>query len=100
MDKESKAPRRFDDDFKRSSVRLVVDEGYSVRGAARAVGVDPKTIREWIEKFGRQKPSVTKNASKEDLQSEIKRLQKQLSRAEMERDILKKATAYFAKESQ
>jgi transposase len=100
MDKKSKARRSFSEEFKRSAVRLVTEEGYSMVAASKAVGVDNKCIREWCKKFGGNPKAWGSRASKEDLQAEVKRLEKQLRRTEMERDILKKATAYFAKESQ
>jgi transposase len=91
--------RRFDEEFKRSSVRLVVEEGYTFKAAAAAVGVSDQTLRVWHARFAPQVPECGANATVDDLREENQRLRKQLRRAELERDILKKATAYFAKES-
>ena len=91
--------RRFTDDFKRDSVRLVTDEKYTFQAAATAVGVSQKSLRDWHAKFAPKAVPCDERASLEELREEIKRLRQQLKRAELEREILKKATAYFAKES-
>jgi len=92
--------RRYSDDFRRDAVRLVVDEGYSFRAASEAVGVAEQSLRKWHGKFAPQPKPCGDDASLNELQAENKRLRKALKRAELEREILKKATAYFAKESQ
>jgi transposase len=97
---EKRKRRRFTEEFKREAVNLVLVEGYSVSAAARAVGVDNKCIREWRNKYAAEIPACGEDASVEELHSEIKRLRKQLQQADLEREILKKAAAYFAKESQ
>ena len=91
--------RRFLDDFKRDAVRLVVEEKYTFAAAAQAVGVSVKSLRGWHRKFAPQPEPCGENATVEELREEIQRLRRQLKRAELEREILKKATAYFAKES-
>jgi transposase len=91
--------RRFTEEFKRDAVRLVVEEQYSFKAAAVAVGVTDQTLRTWHARFAPQPLPCGENASMDELRDENLRLRKQLRRAEMERDILKKATAYFAKES-
>jgi transposase len=91
---------RYSDEFKRDAVRLVVEEGYSIRAACRAVGVCDQTLRSWHAKLVPPPEPCGEDATVSELQAENKRLRKQLKRAEMEREILKKATAYFAKESQ
>ncbi len=97
---QSRCGRRFSDEFKRDAVRLVVDEDYSIGAAAAAVGVSEKTMRGWHAKFAPAPAACGEEATIDELQSENKRLRKELHRAELEREILKKATAYFAKESQ
>lgn len=90
---------RYPDDFKRDAVRLVCQEKYSFRAAAAAVNVSEKSLREWHARFAPQPAPCGQDASLDELREENKRLRQQLKRAELERDILKKATAYFAKES-
>jgi len=101
-DLEQEAPRRwrrFSEEFKRDAVRLVVEEGYTFKAAASAVGVGDQSLRAWHAKYARPAEPCVENASVEELREENKRLRKELRRAELEREILKKATAYFAKES-
>lgn len=91
--------RRFSDDFKRNAVRLIVEEKYSFKAAAKAVGVCEKTLRQWHQQFAPPPSPCGEDASLSALRAENVRLRRQLRRAELERDILKKATAYFARES-
>ena len=100
MAKQSKRKRRsYSEEFKRDAVRLVVEEGYSVRAASEAVGVCEQTLRIWRNKFAPPPEPCGEDATVEELRDELRRLRKQLKRTELEREILKKATAYFAKES-
>jgi transposase len=91
--------RRFSEEFKRDALRLVVEEGYTFKAAATAVGVSDQTLRAWHSKLVPPPEPCGENASVQELREEVARLRKQLKRAELEREILKKATAYFAKES-
>jgi transposase len=91
--------RRFSEDFKRDAVRLVVDEKYTFAAAAEAVGVSVKSLRDWHAKYAPEPAPCGDDATVGEMREEIKRLRRQLRRAELEREILKKATAYFAKES-
>jgi transposase len=101
MSKKSERPRRsFSDEFKQDAVDLVVKQNYSFKAAADAVGVSSRSLREWPEKMAPEPVPCDDDASAELLRAEVKQLKKRLLRAEMERDILKKATAYFARESQ
>ena len=105
MSKETKTsgkqPRRsFTEEFKRDAVNLVAVEGYSFNRAAKAVGVSSNSLRGWYEKYAPEPKACGEDATFEQLQEENKRLRKKLRETEMEREILKKATAFFAKESQ
>ena len=91
--------RRFSEDFKRDAVRLVVEEKYTFAAAAQAVGATTKSLRDWHQKYAPQPEPCGDNATVAEMREENKRLRRQLKRAELEREILKKATAYFAKES-
>jgi len=91
--------RSYDEAFKRDAVRLVAEEKYTFKAAAKAVQVSEQSLRAWHAKFAPAPTACGENASVEELRSEVARLRKQLKRAELEREILKKATAYFAKES-
>lgn len=100
MDDQTRRKRpTYSDDFKREAVRLVVEEGYSFKAACRAVGVCDATLRAWHAKLAPAPEPCHEGSTLEELKAENTRLRKQLKRTEMEREILKKATAYFAKES-
>jgi transposase len=95
----SRRKRRFSEEFKRDAVRLVVAEGYTIKSAAIAVGVSEPSLRAWHAKLAPPPEPCGENATVTELREENQRLRRQLKRAELEREILKKATAYFAKES-
>jgi transposase len=90
---------RYSEEFKRDAVRLVSDEKYSFKAAAAAVNVSEKSLREWYARFAAKPLACGEDAGLDELREENKRLRQQLKRAELEREILKKATVYFAKES-
>ena len=99
---KSEVPRKrrvFTEEFKQGAVRLVVNEGYTLAAAAKAVGVGEQSLRKWHARLAPPPAPCGEDASQGELREEIKRLRRELRRAEMEREILKKATAYFAKES-
>jgi transposase len=89
----------FSEEFKQDAVRLVVSEDYSFAAAAQAVGVGEQSLRKWHARLAPKPAPCGEDATQEELREEIKRLRRELRRAELEREILKKATAYFAKES-
>ena len=88
--------KRFTEEQKQNAVRLVDEAKYSVEAAAKAVGCSVPTLYNWKSKYGAKRVPCGPDASYEALRDENKTLRAQLKRAEMEREILKKATAYFA----
>ena len=84
----------------RCQIVLLAGRGRERSGIAEAVGVSPKSLRDWHKRLAPAPERCGEDASLDELLEEIKRLRKQLRRAELEREILKKATAYFARESQ
>lgn len=98
MSEETRTRRSFSQEFKREAIRLVTEEGYRATEAARNLGIHVNLIYRWKSQLmskDKQAETVT-----EDEKSELKRLRKENQRLRMERDILKKATAFFAKENQ
>lgn len=91
--------RRYTAEFKREAVRLAQQPEVSRVQVARELNIHPSLLRKWEEQFaaGRweAKPGV---ALKSEQAQELERLRRELRRVTMERDILKKAVAYFAKE--
>ncbi len=87
---------RYSDEFKQEAVNQVVVHGYSVTEVAERLGISNKSLYYWIKVFSKPKKQRDEDA---DLWAENARLKRELKRAQQERDILKEATAYFAKES-
>jgi transposase len=88
--------RRHSEEFKREAVKLVTEQGYSVAEAARNLGIHVNLLRTWKQKFGRE--ATEEQDLTEDERMELARLRAENKRLRMERDILKKATAFFASE--
>ncbi|MDB5171996.1 MAG: family transposase OrfAB [Phycisphaerales bacterium] len=90
------ARRKYTREFKVSAVKLVNEQGYSVPQAAKSLGVDPHCVRYWVQKLSGEAGMGPKGDGA--LMSENQRLRKENARLTMERDILKKAAVFFAKE--
>lgn len=90
------ARRKFTREFKLSAVKLVHEQGYSIAQAARSLGVDPNSVRYWVTQLSDQ-PGCTPSGDGA-LVAEIQKLRKENARLLVEREILKKAAAFFAKE--
>ena len=87
--------------FKEQAVKLVI-EGQRPSRTARELGMPHSTLMVWLRKAGWRKPEPEGAVISEDpavLKAQVRELQRRLKRAEMEKDILKKATAYFASHS-
>jgi transposase len=95
MEKAKRA--KYTLEFKQEAVRLV-GSGESLARASRTLGVVEQTLHNWVkaDRQGKLRGAETRRVSAE--QMEISRLRAELARVKMERDILGKATAYFAKE--
>ena len=94
-----KKRRTFSRDFKLAAVKKVIEQGLSYCEVARELGVRDTMIHNWRKAFesdGTLKAEVEDNAS---IEAELKRLRDENRQLKMERDILKKATAFFAKEN-
>ncbi len=89
--------KRYTDEFKIEVVKQVTEQGHAASDVASRLGITTSSIYNWIKKYG---PDSSSYKLQSDQQSEINRLKKELRRVTEERDILKKAAAYFAKESQ
>lgn len=90
------ARRHYSREFKLSAVQLVNTQGYTAVQAAKSLGVTPKSIRDWLQELGNQ-PGLTPTGDGA-VQAELRRLRKENARLLMEREILKKAATFFAKE--
>jgi len=85
---------RYTEEFKLGAVAQVTDRGHSVMSVAGRLGVSTKSLYDWVKRYGGQAEEVVVSADT----AEIKRLKAELRRVTEERDILKKATAFFAKD--
>jgi len=86
-------------DFKQNAVKLAVESDQSVAQTARDLGVNVNTLYTWITKYHQADLPINKGSAEKHPYEELKRLRKENSRLKEERDILKKAAAYFAKNS-
>lgn len=88
--------KKYSKDFKEEAVKLITEQGYQISEAARNLGVHPGVLGRWKREFedtlegGRQSTTI---------QAELNRLRQENKRLKQEREILKKAAAFFAKES-
>jgi transposase len=90
--------QKFSPEFKSGAVQLVIQNGRSVRDVAESLGVGVSTLEKWVRVAKQTTGGQMTNRSDSE-SAEIKRLKRELREVEMERDILKKATAFFAKHS-
>jgi transposase len=90
--------KRYNKDFRLQASRLVTEQGYSFREASERLGVSAWSIRYWVQKF-RVNGELPPENETQPRADELKQLRKENLRLHMENDILKKAAAYFAKES-
>lgn len=95
-----KKRRQFSREFKLEAVKLVTNRGVSVAQAARDLDVHENILRKWVRELASdpQQAFPGQGVMKPE-QAEIKRLKKENAKLKMERDLLKKAAAYFARES-
>ena len=86
--------RSFTKEFLREAASLVVDQGYSVAEACRAIGVGSTAMRRWVQQLETERSGVTpKTPALTAEQQRIQELEKQVQQLEREKSILKKATA-------
>jgi transposase len=94
-----RARRQFTDEFRAGAVRLVLDEGKRISEVARDLDLTASALRTWVERAradrGKGKPGVLTTEER----AELATLRKEVRQLRVERDILKKAAAFFAKET-
>jgi transposase-like protein len=100
--KMERIPRAiYTKEFREEAVKLITEGGLSIPEVGRRLGISPSTLRYWIRAQQHGKLSEVGNQQKSltDIEMELARVKRELVEVRMERDLLKKAAAYFAKES-
>ena len=96
---EKKKRRLFSAEFKTEAVKLVIEEGMSVASTAVNLGVSDSCLRKWVKQAQIDAAPGTTDALTSEERSELQRLRRENRNLRMEREILKKATAFFVKEN-
>lgn len=95
-----KERRKYNKELKAEAIKMIVGQGLSQAEVGQRLSIPKGTIGNWVAGVGAgAAPASPGDQSVAELRAELIRLRKQLAEARMEREILKKATAYFAKES-
>jgi len=89
----------YSSEFKQNAVKLAVESDQSVAKTARDLGVNANTLYTWIKKYHQPESQASKGPGDNHPYDELKRLRREVAQLKEERDILKKAAAYFAKNS-
>jgi len=90
---------QYTQEFKDSAVKLITEQGYKLSEASRSLGVNVSVLRRWKIATESGEKRSNKEQTSVDLHAELARLKKENHRLKLEREILKKAAAFFAKES-
>ena len=99
MSEKRKRPN-YTKEFKQDAVKLVVDHGYTCLEVGRRLGIAGSNVTRWLRLHRQDQKDISESGvTRRDLETEIRQLKKENKRLEMEREILKKAAAFFAKES-
>jgi len=91
-------PNTYTAEFRASAVKLANESSQSITEVAKELGINVNTLHTWVSKYSKTKATEKPERTDEHLYDELKRLRKEVSRLTEERDLLKKAAAYFAKE--
>ena len=94
MTKETQFGKPYTDDFKREAVALITEQNYSISEAARQLDVHHTSLRKWVKQSIQGSSTETLNQSERD---ELLQLRKENRELRMEKEILKKASAFFRK---
>jgi len=86
----------YSDDFKREAIQLALKSDLPVSHIARDLGIGKSTLHTWIRVYGEQASQSGRGSGERDMHQELSRLRKEVKVLREERDILKKATAFFA----
>ncbi len=97
---EKRKRQKFTPEFKSDAVKLVIENGYTGHEVARRLGIGPSNVTRWVREYLDEHESRNHGEKpRREFGAEIRRLEKENKRLQMEREILKKAMAFFAKKS-
>ncbi len=92
--------KKYSKEYKLDAVSLVLDQGYTVMEAARSLEINRSVLQRWIKEFESDDGQAFRgNGKLTPEQAEIRRLKEENRRLKMEKEVLKKATVFFAKET-
>jgi transposase len=95
MTVEKKRRRKYTEEFKREAVSLITEQGYRTTDAARSLGINENVLRKWKRGFEDEASGAGLSSGE---RVELQRLRRENRELRMEAEILKKASAYFAKQ--
>ena len=90
---------RYSRQFREEAIKLVTEQGYKTRTAARKLGIPDTTLDRWVHESGWTRPEAKLSEDPKVLQVQLREAQGRLKELEVENEILKKATACFAREN-
>ncbi len=99
MNQKRKRPN-YTKEFKQDAIKLATEQGYSCPEVGRRLGIPTSNVSRWVRQNRQDQQGLSDGGvTRREMEVEIRRLKKENKRLEMEREILKKAAAFFAKES-
>jgi transposase len=87
---------RYTDEFKQEAVKQVINNNYAIKDVAERLGIHPDSLKTWVSRY-KDPQSTNEYVQLKTMHDEMKKLKSELKRVTEERDILKKAAAYFAR---
>ena len=96
----TKRRKKYTQEFKEEAVKLVVDHGYKITEAARNLDIHPNLLSRWKREYEGDTSGTENGSSSAALRAELNRLKKENKKLKLEREVLKKAAAFFARENE
>ena len=91
---------KYPEEFRQRAAQLVLDSRRSVRDVAAELGINHETLRNWVDKLRQERTGGRTGDLASDERAELVRLRRQVAQLELEKEILKKAAVFFARETE
>lgn len=91
--------REYTKEFKRDAISLVLEQGYSQVEAAKSLGIHSGVLSRWVREYKEDEGTAFRGRGKKAPEDELSQLREEIKRLKMEKEILKKAAVFFAKET-